>query len=321
MAEQGYHNLDATAAGLRIPSRLDACESDVLNPTCAQVVKIASACRLDAGHQGVILPTALFHRCFPHEPHHWERYLDCVERQLPKEGRVLDLGCGANTALAPFRSSTREVWGADLHEHPRMQHTRWFRQLSSSGAIPFENSSIDVIAASWVLEHLTEPPAFLREIERVLKPGGVLIAHTINARHYVALLRRLLGVLPHRFNQWLVKVLYGRPEFDTYPAYYRLNTPHSLLRHCASSGLVLEDFRTYADPFYFQFSKPLLNAAVALDWLLEKMLPGSGRIYLTAIIRKPAAGKFPSAGGLALYPPSPPYLDTFRSPMLQRYPR
>ena len=200
---------------------------------------------------------------------------------------MLDLGCGANTTLSSFRSSAREVWGTDLDCHPALENREWFRLLNDDGTIPFDDESFDLVTCSWVLEHIRKPRVFLGEVKRVLRPGGLFIAHTINGRHYVAQMNRVVSRLSHGVTQLIVKLLYRRPHHDTHPAFYRLNTRESVGYACRQSGLDLAEVRSYADPFYFQFSKPLMNLAIGLDWLLERQWPGLGRIYLTFTMRKP----------------------------------
>ena len=51
-------------------------------------------------------------------------------------------------------------------------------------SLPFNDSEIDVITATEVLEHLTEPAGCLREVARVLKPGGKFIVTFPNATAY-----------------------------------------------------------------------------------------------------------------------------------------
>ena len=232
------------------------------------------------------MPFALIARLFPGEPHHLVGFQRLVQSHVPDLGKLLDLGCGANTDLAAWRTPAREVWGADFQRHPHLQFPNWFRQLPPSGQLPFPDATFDLVVSMMVLEHVDRPPWFLREVARVLKPGGVFIAHTVNGNHYVTWLRRLLGLLPHEFNQLLVERLYGRPGHDTFPAFYRLNTPASLKRTGQSADLDLIRVDRYEDAGYFRFWGPLVKIAVWADWLLDKMCPGAGRLYLTATWQK-----------------------------------
>ena len=49
------------------------------------------------------------------------------------------------------------------------------RKLESE-RLPFADSSVDLITALDVLEHIEDDRATLREIRRVLRPGGILLA-------------------------------------------------------------------------------------------------------------------------------------------------
>ena len=237
-----------------------------------------------------MVSAAFLNRFFPGEPHHIDVYHQEVEGLLPARGKVLDLGCGANASLAGFRRPGREVWGADLQAHPQLCHPEWFRLLGPAGRIPFADETFDLVTCLWVLEHVERPAAFLREVGRVLRPGGWLLAHSISAQHYVTWLRRALDVLPHAVVQRLVRRLYGRDEHDTFPTFYRLNTRPQLERCARRAGLTLARLRRYSDlGWYFHFAPSLRRLAVVCDWLLEKAAPGWGRIYFTAFLHKPAA--------------------------------
>jgi SAM-dependent methyltransferase len=231
----------------------------------------------------------LLGRLFPHDGHHVAGWQAELRALLPKSGRVLDLGCGAHRDLAAYRTPTCEVWGTDFAVHSQLAHPQWFRPLSDQGQIPFPEAFFDVVFANMVAEHVERPKGFLAEIHRVLKPGGTLILHTISGDHYVSLLRRVVGLLPNWVNEQLVWRIYGRRPEDTFETYYRLNTQSDLARTGRRVGLPLVRVRRYADPGYFRFSAMLMDAAIVVDRFLEGLAPGHGRLYLTALFRKPEA--------------------------------
>lgn len=206
---------------------------------------------------------------------------------MPQRGRLLDLGCGINNDLACYRTADREVWGVDFQSHSQLQHPEWFRLLRQNGTIPFPDSYFDTIVTVMVLEHVAVPEDFIEEVARVLRPGGRFIGHSISGTHYVTLLRRLFGLLPHSANQAIVKALYNRHEVDTFPAYYRLNTQEQLRRKSFEAGLKLIEFQRYADPGYFRFAKPVEAPAILADRFLDWICPGWGRLYFTAVVEKP----------------------------------
>jgi ubiquinone/menaquinone biosynthesis C-methylase UbiE len=209
-----------------------------------------------------------------------------LARRIPESGCVLDLGCGTNRNLARYRSPQRQVWGVDFDAHSRLHDAKWFRPLLPGGSIPFPDATFDVAAAIMVLEHIASPEEFLREVQRVLRPGGYFVAHSISSAHYVTWIRRLVGLLPHSFNQWLVHGLFGRVAEDTFPAFYRINNRRRIERACRSAGFKMVHLARYADVGYFRFWRPLTASAVVADRALEMVAPGWGRLYFTVTLQK-----------------------------------
>jgi SAM-dependent methyltransferase len=225
---------------------------------------------------------------FRNEPNHLVTFHDELRTHLPAFGRILDLGCGPNRELAPYRTTGRQVWGTDFQTHPELTDAQWFRPMMPDGKIPFPSGSFEVVAASWVLEHVMDPEHFLGEVRRVLRPGGYLVAHTISGVHYVTGLRRLMSVFPHDVVQNLIWNLYKRPAHDTFPTCYRLNSASQLRRACEKTGLAIHRIRRCADQGYFRFCRMLLLLANVCDWTLEHLSPGLGRLYLTVTLRSPS---------------------------------
>jgi SAM-dependent methyltransferase len=90
-------------------------------------------------------------------------------------GRLLDCGCGDVPYYGMYRDQVDEVvcvdWSAS--EHGR-QHVD--EEVDLNGLLPFTSARFDTVILADVLEHIAEPMRLLREISRVLAPGGKLIA-------------------------------------------------------------------------------------------------------------------------------------------------
>ena len=101
---------------------------------------------------------------------------DSIVRNLPKfKGILLDLGCGE----MPYRhyilanSSVTKYIGMDI-ENPIYQKDTKPNLFWDGKKIPIEENSIDTIMATELFEHLPDIQSVLDEINRVLKPGGML---------------------------------------------------------------------------------------------------------------------------------------------------
>lgn len=95
--------------------------------------------------------------------------------------RVLDFGCGYGGKTVVYASRASEVAGVEPFEHmiaeardyaDSMGCTNVRFETCSQDDIPFEDESFDLILSHDVLEHVDDPSVSLREIARVLKPGG-----------------------------------------------------------------------------------------------------------------------------------------------------
>lgn len=99
---------------------------------------------------------------------------------------LLDVGCGPGTITADFarRVAPGRVVGIDRAEGVLEQARAYAAEKNVSVelrtgdvyALDFPDASFDVVHAHQVLQHLTEPVRALRELRRVLRPGGVLAA-------------------------------------------------------------------------------------------------------------------------------------------------
>lgn len=97
------------------------------------------------------------------------------------EGRVLEIGVGSGANLPLYTDRATEVLGLD--PHPKLLEMASDRKPSvptrivrgSAEAIPLDAGSIDTVVTTWSLCSIPDAPAALREMRRVLKPGGKLV--------------------------------------------------------------------------------------------------------------------------------------------------
>jgi len=95
---------------------------------------------------------------------------------------LLDAGCGGGLLAPHLRGKGYRHVGVDLRP-------AGLRQASEHGvrpvngdvtALPIASGSVDVVAAGEILEHVTDLPAAVAELARVLRPGGLLVLDTVN---------------------------------------------------------------------------------------------------------------------------------------------
>jgi SAM-dependent methyltransferase len=98
---------------------------------------------------------------------------------------VLDLGCGIGYGAPLLRRSRTRVVSLDRsHVALRFGHERYGLTPVEADAhsLPFAEGAFDEVACFETIEHVVDPSEMLREVSRVLRPGGVLLLSTPNAR-------------------------------------------------------------------------------------------------------------------------------------------
>lgn len=192
-----------------------------------------------------------------------EQYEALIRAHLQPGLRVVDLGCGRGGVLEQLGAAVDRPLGLDPDHASLVEHRLpdLPRAVALADALPLRADSVDLVLASWVLEHLTSPARTFREVGRVLRPGGALIFVAPGAHSLAALANRAFGPL----QRWLVPRLYGREEADAFPVVYRANTHRQIAALASGAGLHLDTLLQVSDPTYFAFHPLLfrLNAALA----------------------------------------------------------
>lgn len=92
--------------------------------------------------------------------------------QFVNKGRILDIGCGTKPYQSFFPHT--EYCGLDYHKAGSNQNPH-ADYLYDGKKFPFKAREFEYALATEVLEHVFEPDLFLKEIFRILKPGGLCI--------------------------------------------------------------------------------------------------------------------------------------------------
>ena len=207
-----------------------------------------------------------------------------IGRLLPVAA-LLDVACGDGryiAALPTLGPVPERVVGVDIAES--ILHTAR-RATSQAGVapdlvranlerLPLGDSEFDLVVSIQTIEHLLDPAAGLRELARVLKPGGTLLLSTDNRRNLIT--RTLNGP------RWLVASLLGKRH-----ARLKLRFPHrsfscgELDRLMTDAGLVIERVRT------FRFS--VVGASIGLTRFLHRIdgrLPDFGIGDLVVVVAR-----------------------------------
>ena len=213
-----------------------------------------------------------------------EAFNALLEPLLTPATRALDAGCGRFGVLGRFQDRVGLAIGVD-QDFPSLRENLILslRVQARLEALPFPMHTFDLILCTWVIEHLPEPERAFQEIARTLRPGGHFLLLTPNVRHPLMILGRWI---PRGWRPALVERLYGRAPRDTFPVFYRANTPGKLRRLLHEAGLREIAWFEIEDPTYLAFH-PLLFALAALYERLTAWPPLRGwRIHLVGLFRK-----------------------------------
>ncbi|MEW6073291.1 MAG: class I SAM-dependent methyltransferase [Planctomycetota bacterium] len=189
--------------------------------------------------------------------HWWFRgrrtvYLGLLRHALAGErpARVLDLGCGSGGFLPGLAALGRAVYPSDVDlESLRHCRDRGFPGgvVSSGYALPYAEASFDLVCLFDALEHIPDDRRAIREVARVLRPGG----------------RSLVSVPAYGF-------LYANN--DRIARHERRYTRGMLREVFRQAGLAVER-NTHTNVFLF----PAILPAVLLIKLGEALLPRRAR--------------------------------------------
>lgn len=113
-------------------------------------------------------------------------------------GVLVDLGCGQGKLWSFVSDRFDRYVGVDAVRYPDLPpHTEFIALDLNTTKVPLPQDFADVVCAVEIIEHLENPRAFVRELVRLTKPGGLVIVTTPNQ---LSLLSKLTLIWKNQFN-------------------------------------------------------------------------------------------------------------------------
>lgn len=160
-------------------------------------------------------------------------------RRVPKNVRVLDVGCGFGHSLGYHTARGCDVYGVEADENIRRVAEK-FGYKVHVGLFDdsiYEAEFFDYVTMDQVIEHVTDPLSTLRGVARILKPGGTAILSTPNAGGWGA---KFFG---HRWINWHA------------PYHVQFFSRHSMQLAAEQAGLEVAEVKTVTNSewLYYQW--------------------------------------------------------------------
>lgn len=189
--------------------------------------------------------------------------------------RVIDIGCGDGRHIVEAARCGCFAVGLDYdadelrRARERIGAQRVDLVVGDASRLPFRDASFDAAICTETLEHLPDDAGAMREIARLLRPGGVL-----------------LGAVPSHFTELLFwRLSYG--YWHTPGGHVRIYRPRSMIGQLAHAGLHVTDIR------YVHFVDSLVWLRFCLtDYLRLQPRPASGfeaAVMLAVAAERPVA--------------------------------
>lgn len=235
-----------------------------------------------------------------------------IKKNFASGAKILDVGCGTGASVIEMKKlfPDAEVAGIDVVQMQiDIARERFVEygvdataEVYDGQHIPLENDSIDIIYTSDVLGHVGDVQHWLRELQRILKPGGRLAMFSeskLGSHAYIRnyLLRRGLNVDPHA--EFHIS-LFSKSELKQLltDAGFEIETMYST---------VLAKFLVHPDELYPAFQStdkfPVLRFFnKILYWLKMKTKPVSLAIAeLYSFVEMYTIGRFVEAQGYIIF--------------------
>jgi 2-polyprenyl-3-methyl-5-hydroxy-6-metoxy-1,4-benzoquinol methylase len=201
------------------------------------------------------------------------------DSNLPAHSRILDVGSGAGQLTNEAARRGYDVCGVDYSYEmlakaagvcqPQARASSLMLQ-GHAECLPFQNSSFDMIFCLGVIPHVTSPENVLRELARLLKPGGTLVFSFDNRVRLVrrmdipVLIKTIIGKIARRADPQ------GSPDAnkDRRPG-PRTHFFPTIRKILASSGIRVIEYETISVELFTLFGREILPGKISIPLTLS----------------------------------------------------
>lgn len=212
---------------------------------------------------------------------------DLCKSVIPAGGEILEIGSGPPNPTTDFLATVGSVRGVDIDPDISLNTALRSSHVLTGEDYPFPDNTFDACVSNYVVEHVDDPAGHLREIQRVLKPGGVYVFRAPNFYHYVSIISH---ITPHWFHELVANRLRNLPpeSHDPYPTRYRMNTRSAVHRHASELGFEIDELRLIEkEPMYGLSSRLLFFTFMAYERIVNRFDALEGlRANILAVLRK-----------------------------------
>ena len=217
----------------------------------------------------------------------WPELSALYSKWIPVGSSVLDVGCGDGQTSGKWLSENGMKYvGVDISANAVEEAIRSGLEaikIKDASDLPFPAGSFDVAVCIEVLEHLFDPQGTIKDIIRVLKPGGILVATVPNTVYWR---NRADFFLLGRWNPLGDTLSVKQPWRDPHIRFFTFSSICRLVGECdlsllhigGQSGGLLK-----AIPFFRKFSK---QSSSSIYKLLERMWPSVFGYRIEIVCRK-----------------------------------
>jgi len=202
--------------------------------------------------------------------------IDAIRRTAKKSNLgALEVGPGSGIYLRELAKYYEQVTASDIEdlylEHAKIltsQHRNLAFLVDDISRSTLPDRSFDLILCSEVIEHIADSSAAIKEMHRLLKPGGTLILSTPQKNSLLEMTAKI-ALLPGIIN--LVKLVYQESIMET--GHINLLTESEVLAQLGQAGFQIKQI--YKSGLYFPLVAEFMGVAgLKLEKWLEKKLYG-----------------------------------------------